>query len=102
MDYIGSKTFHTKRDPWPYYMSSSRTLKKDIQAAGMDYLDHFSFDVLFICGDKNSLLLGEMGTQLLENAIHNEHNYNKAIVGQRYLGATKYTMDASINLLPKE
>lgn len=90
-DYIGQKSFHTKSNPWPYYMSSSKGLKAEIEAAGPNYADLFNFDVLMLCGDRNSLSLAETTLQIFEDVIHNPNNFNKSIAGQKFLGPTKHT-----------
>ena len=93
-DYIGSKSFTTKSNPWPGYKSSSKELSAEIESHGMDYLEHFSFELLMTCGDRNSLALAEMTMQIEEDVIHNSNNYNKAIAGQKFLGPTKHTPES--------
>lgn len=72
-------------------MSSSKGLKAEIEEAGTNYAEMFSFDVLMLCGDRNSLSLAETTLQIFEDVIHNPNNFNKSIAGQKFLGPTKHT-----------
>lgn len=90
-DYLGQKSFVTAKRDWPYYCSSSKTLAAEIKEHGANYIDHFTFEILFCCGDRNSLQLAETALILNEDCIHNENNYNRSIPGQRFLGPTEHT-----------
>ena len=90
-DYIGQKSFVTAKRDWPYYCSSSKTLAAEIKEHGANYIDHFTFEILFCCGDRNSLQLAETALIIEEDCIHNENNYNRSIPGQRFLAPTQHT-----------
>jgi len=75
--YIGYKQFNQKN--WAFYMTSAAKLKAEIQDTGIDYLDHFTFEMLFTCGNKSTLRLAEIDLQLALDVVHDDNCYNTHI-----------------------